>query len=316
MAPRATRRFWENGSGGLPVPELFCLGFGYSAQALARRLRERGWGVSGTVRSETRVAAVRENGFDAFAWAGDAHSKQVAEGVGQATHLLLSAPPDEAGDPLLTHHRGDLEQSPSLAWIGYLSTVGVYGNHDGLWISESAALNTTKKRGRRRVEAERAWLDFGNATGMAVQVFRLAGIYGPERSAIDKLKSGQARRIVKPGQVFNRIHVVDIVTTLEASIDHPNPGAIYNVCDDEPAPPQDLVTFAAGLLNVDPPPEVAFDDAELTPMARSFYGENKRISNARIKDELGVTLAFPNYRDGLRAIMVRSAPDEPVESGS
>ncbi|MDH3582448.1 MAG: NAD(P)-dependent oxidoreductase, partial [Hyphomicrobiales bacterium] len=199
---------------------------------------------------------------------------------------------------------------------GYLSTVGVYGNHDGSWIAENAALNTTKKRGRRRVEAEQTWLDFGAKTGMAVQIFRLAGIYGPGRSAIDKLKSGQARRIVKPGQVFNRIHVVDIATTLEASIDHPNPGAVYNVCDDEPAPPQDLVTFAAGLLNVEPPPEVAFDIADLTPMARSFYGENKRISNARIKDELGVTLAFPSYRDGLRAIMERPDSEEPVESGS
>lgn len=290
-------------------PELFCLGFGYCAQLLARRLRAQAWEVSGTVRSEAGVAALRQHGFDAFAWAGEAHSPQVAEKLAHVTHLLLSAPPNEAGDPLLSHHREDLTRAPSLAWVGYLSTVGVYGNHDGMWITESAALNATRKRGRRRIEAEQAWLDFGAATGKAVQVFRLAGIYGPGRSAIDKLKTGQARRIIKPGQVFNRIHVADIATTLEASINHPNPGAIYNVCDDEPAPPQDPITFAAELLNVDPPPEVRFDVAELTPMARSFYGENKRISNARIKDELGVTLAFPSYREGLQAIMDRDVSE-------
>lgn len=288
------------------MAELFCLGLGYSAQALAHRLRPQGWRISGTVRTEARVAALRKQGFEVFAYAGDGHSVQVAEHVARATHLLLSAPPGEAGDPLLNFHRDDLAGAVSLGWIGYLATVGVYGNHDGVWITEDAPLNATQKRGCQRIEAERAWLDLGAATGKAVQIFRLAGIYGPGRSAIDRLKTGQARRIIKPGQVFNRIHVDDIATTLEASIARPNPGAVYNVCDDEPAPPQDLVTLAAELLGVEPPPEVPFDEADLTPMARSFYGENKRISNARIKDELGVELANPTYREGLRGIIAGS----------
>ncbi len=288
------------------MPELFCFGFGYSARALARRLLAKEWRVSGTVRSREGVAALAAEGFDAFVFDGRKADARVAEAVAGATHLLLSAPPDDQGDPLLLHHRSDLEQAPELRWIGYLSTVGVYGNHDGVWIDEDAVLKATQKRGRQRAVAEQAWLDFGAACGKAVQLFRLAGIYGPGRSAIDKLQAGNARRIIKPGQVFNRIHVEDIARVLEASIAQPSPGAVYNVADDEPAPPQDLVAFSAELLGVAPPPEMPFDTADLSPMARSFYGENKRVSNARIKQELGVRLAYPTYRDGLRAIMAMS----------
>jgi nucleoside-diphosphate-sugar epimerase len=284
------------------MPELFCLGLGYSAQALARRLKQRGWTITGTARSLEGAAALAEQGFEAIVFDGTGPSLEVAGALARATHLLLSAPPGEAGDPLLVHHRADIEQARHLEWIGYLSTVGVYGNHDGAWIDEAAALNAVQKRGLWRVRAERDWLEFGTETGKAVHVFRLAGIYGPGRSAVDRLKAGKARRIIKPGQVFNRIHVEDIATVLEASIARPSPGAVYNVCDDDPVPPQDLIVYAADLLGLEPPPEVPFEEAELTPMARSFYGENKRISNARIKKELGVELAFPSYRDGLRAI--------------
>ena len=283
------------------MPDLFCVGLGYSARALARRLQKQGWRVSGTTRGAEKTAKLRDEGFDAFVWTGDAPSADVAAHLASATHLLLSAPPRENGDALLVHHGGDLAAA-RLDWIGYLSTVGVYGNHDGAWIAEDAPLNATQARGRWRITAENAWLAHGEATGRPVQVFRLAGIYGPGRNAVDKLRAGQARRIVKPGQVFNRIHVEDIATVLEASIARPRAGAVYNVCDDEPAPPQDLVTYGAKLLGVAPPPEVPFDEAELTPMARSFYGENKRISNARLKDELGVRLAYPTYRDGLKAL--------------
>jgi len=284
------------------MPELFCCGFGYSARVLARRLLKQGWNVSGTSRSREGCECLREQGFDALVFAGDAHEPGVADHLSRATHLLLSAPPDEAGDPLLNCHGSDFEKAASLEWTGYLSTIGVYGNQDGAWIDEDAPLNTSETRNRRRIDAERAWLEIGKRSGKSVQIFRLAGIYGPGRSAIDKLKQGKARRIIKPGQVFNRIHVEDIANAVEASIARPNPGAIYNVCDNEPAPPQDLISYGAKLIGVDAPPEIPFDQADLTPMARSFYGENKRVSNERIKSELGMELAFPTYRDGLRSV--------------
>ncbi|RMF00599.1 MAG: SDR family oxidoreductase [Alphaproteobacteria bacterium] len=282
--------------------ELFCVGYGYSAQALGRRLLERGWSVSGTSRTPPGAPGRDAGGVEILAYDGTRHDAAVAERIARATHLLMSAPPGESGDPLLAHHAEDIASAPHLEWIGYLSTVGVYGNHDGVWISEDAALKATQKRGRWRIAAEKAWLELGRRSGKPVHVFRLAGIYGPGRSAIDKLQQGKARRIVKPGQVFNRIHVEDIAATLEASIARPSPGAIYNVADDEPAPPQDLIAYGAGLLGVDPPPGIAFEDADLTPMARSFYGENKRVANRRIREQLGVELAYPTYREGLKAL--------------
>lgn len=284
------------------MSHLFCVGLGYSARTLARRLSGAGWKVTGTARTAERAAELAAEGFDAVVYDGSQRSAKVSEALASATHLLLSAPPGREGDPLLAHHAGDVEASP-VEWIGYLSTVGVYGNHDGDWIAEDAPLNAIQERSVRRIQAERSWLAFGEITAKTVQVFRLAGIYGPGRSAIDRLKAGRARRIVKPGQVFNRIHVEDIASVLEASIARPAPGTIYNVTDDEPAPSQDLVTYGAELLGVAPPPAVPFEDAQLSEMARSFYGENKRISNARIKEELGVTLAYPTYREGLNAVL-------------
>jgi nucleoside-diphosphate-sugar epimerase len=222
-----------------------------------------------------------------------------------ATHLLHSIPPGPEGDPVLTHYRDDIAQLSSLEWIGYLSTVGVYGNQQGNWVDEETAPKPNSARTEARVLAEKTWLDFGEEIGVPVQVFRLAGIYGPGRSVFDKLAAGTARRINKNGQVFSRIHVADIASVLEASIARPRPGAIYNVADDEPAAPGDVVAHAAEMIGVPPPPEVDFADADLTPMARSFYEGSRRIGNALIKSELGVALRYPTYREGLASLIPR-----------
>ncbi|MCG8563351.1 MAG: SDR family oxidoreductase [Hyphomicrobiales bacterium] len=282
---------------------LFCFGLGFSARALARRLLNNGWAATGTARSEDKLEALRGQGFGAVLFDGEAPGPEVPAALNAASHVVVSTPPGEAGDPVLRHHGDDLAAASSVGWIGYLSTVGVYGDHQGQWIDETAPLNPKSERSKRRVAAERAWLDFGARSGKPVQIFRLAGIYGPGRSAIDNLRQGRARRINKPGQVFNRIHVEDIATVLEASIARPNAGAIYNVTDDLPAPPQDVVAYGAELMGVPAPPEVSFEEADLSPMGRSFYGENKRVSNARIASELGVRLACPTYREGLKAVL-------------
>jgi nucleoside-diphosphate-sugar epimerase len=234
---------------------------------------------------------------------GSSPTVGIADSIADATHILVSAPPDADGDPVLRQHRGDIERANALSWIGYLSTVGVYGDSGGAWIDETAKTDATSARGRRRVAAEQEWLALAEARDARVQIFRLAGIYGPGRSAIERLREGTAHRIVKPGQVFNRIHVDDIATTVCAGIAGRGATAVYNVADDEPAPPQDVIVFAAALLHMPPPPEVPFTDAQLSPMAASFYADNKRISNARLRQELGVALKFPTYREGLRAIL-------------
>ena len=190
----------------------------------------------------------------------------------------------------------------SCASIVYLSTVGVYGDHGGAWIDEDTPLNATSERGRRRVAAEEAWARFGEARGITVQRHRLAGIYGPGRSAIDDLRDGTARRIIKEGQVFNRIHVEDIAGAALAGFEHPEEAGAFNVCDDEPCPPQDVVAHGAGLLGVEPPRAVPFAEAQLSEMGRSFYAENKRCSNRRLKERLGYRFRFPTYREGLAAI--------------
>ena len=192
---------------------------------------------------------------------------------------------------------------PSLVWLGYLSTTGVYGDRSGGWVDEESELHPSGERGRRRVAAEAGWLDLWRRSGAPVHVFRLAAIYGPGRSPIEALRVGTAKRIAKPGQVFSRIHVEDLASVLAASIARPQPGAVYNVCDDEAAPPEAVVAYAAGLLGIAPPPLVPFEEAGLSAMARSFYDDNKRVSNARIKSELGVTLRYPTYREGLAAIL-------------
>jgi len=285
---------------------LLCFGLGYSAERIARRLANERWHVTGTARTPAGVAAIVAQGYDALHFDGTQPHDEMRSAITKATHLLLSAPPDASGDPLLHQHERDLAGAKSLRWIGYLSTLGVYGDSGGEWIDETAPPRSRSLRGQRRIAAEAKWLDLGRRLGIPTHVFRLAGIYGPGRSAIERLREGTAHRIVKPGQVFNRIHVDDIAATVRVAIER-GTHDIYNVADDEPSPPQDVVSFAAELLQVPPPPEVPFSDAKLTPMAASFYADNRRVSNRRIRQDLGVALQFPTYREGLRAILSEAA---------
>ncbi|MCC6009139.1 MAG: SDR family oxidoreductase [Rhodobacteraceae bacterium] len=276
---------------------LLSIGHGYSAQALARRLRARGWQVIGTTRSADKAAKLQAAGIEPLIWPGTPLP------LSRATHVLSSVAPAEGGDPVLAAESEALAQATHLRWLGYLSTTGVYGDHGGGWVDEETPLTPATARGRARVSAETGWRALAARYGLPLHIFRLAGIYGPGRGPFEKVRNGTARAIIKPGQVFSRIHVADIAAVLEASIDRPRPGAVYNVCDDDPAPPQDVLAQAAALLDMPPPPRVAFEDADLSPMARSFYAESKRVRNDRIRTELGVKLAYPDYRTGLRAIL-------------
>ncbi|ORE94544.1 hypothetical protein ATO13_10731 [Stappia sp. 22II-S9-Z10] len=274
------------------------LGFGYSAHAFLRAARPES--AVGTARSAEKAEELLRRGVRSIVYHGEP-SPALSEAVRHATHILVSAGPNEHGDPFLRVVERDLAHAPDLKWIGYLSTVGVYGDHGGQLVDERAVCHPIADRGVWRLEAEAAWMALGRRINVHTAVFRLAGIYGPGRNQFVALNEGRAKRIVKPGQVFNRIHVDDIAATLQASIERPT-SRVYNVADDEPAPPQEVVAYAAGLMGVEPPPEVPFDEADLSPMARSFYGELKRISNARIRQELGVRLTYPTYREGLNRL--------------
>jgi len=277
---------------------LLSLGHGYSAAALAQRLQPQGWQIIGTTRG--RMNALISAGIEPLLWPGT----PLGPALAKATHLLTSIAPAASGDPVLAAEADAIAKAaPHLQWVGYLSTTGVYGDHQGRWVDETTPLTPSTERGQARLVAESAWQALAAKSGLALHIFRLAGIYGPGRGPFEKLRSGSARRIIKPGQIFSRIHVEDIAATLAASIARPNPGAIYNLCDDEPAPPEDVLSYGASLLGLPPPPEVDFASANLGPMARSFYAESKRVSNARIKAELGVKLAYPSYREGLAAIL-------------
>lgn len=283
---------------------LFVFGLGFTGVTLARRVISRGWQVAGTVRSREKAARLRGEGIDAVVFDGAGPGADVAAALEGASCLVQSIAPNEGGDPVLAHHRRDLaRQAGGIRWLGYLSTIGVYGDHGGAWVDEETPTDPISPRNLRRVEAEREWAAFGDDTGVPVMLFRIAGIYGPGRNALVNVKTGIARRIVKPGQVFNRIHVEDIARVLEASMTRPRAGAVYNVGDDEPGPPQDVVAYAAGLLGAAPLPDIAFEEADLTPMGRSFYSANRRARNGRIRTELGVKLKYPTYRDGLDALL-------------
>ena len=285
-----------------PPGTLFCFGLGYSAGFLARALRAEGWRIIGTFREAASEVRLRDEGFEVHRFDRAHPLAEARTLLAAATHILSSIPPDEAGDPVLDLHAAEIAGMRP-RWLGYLSTTGVYGDRGGEWVDEGAALEPTGERGRRRVEAERRWLDLHRLHGVPVHVFRLAGIYGPGRSALDALRAGRAQRIDKPGQVFSRIHVADIVQALRASMTAPEPGAVYNLCDDDPAPPADVIAFAAELLGISPPPLIPFETATLSEMARSFYADNKRVSNRRMKERLGVRLLYPSYRDGLQALL-------------
>jgi hypothetical protein len=290
------------------MPMLFCFGLGYTARHLAEKLKKDGWQIAGTARSVDGVARIKALGFMGHVFDGSNPGPRSEPGqsagsaVRAASHVLVSVPPDGLGDPVLQHHAEDIAQSGA-EWIGYLSTIGVYGDHGGAWVDELTPAAPSSERSRRRALAEQQWLDFGRQAGKRVEIFRLAGIYGPGSSVIDALRSGTARSIVKKDQVFNRIHVEDIARTLIAAFSRPQIHAIYNVTDDEPAPPQVVNAFAAKLLGLPAPREIAFEDAEMSDMGRSFYAENKRVRNDRIKSDLGVKLAFPTYREGLAALI-------------
>ena len=279
--------------------KLLIFGCGYSAQAFVRRLGQR-WQVTGTTRDPGKKAHLEAQGIDARLWPGE----DLRPALQEATHLLLSIAPDTDGDPVVAAY-GDAvaKAAPHLRWVGYLSTTGVYGDHDGGWIDETTPLEPTTRRGKARLVAERQWQAIAEASGLPLHIFRLAGIYGPGRGPFEKVRNGTARRIIKENQYFSRIHVDDIASVLAASVARPDPGAIYNLADDDPSPPEDVLSEAARLLGLPEPPEVRFEEAEMTPMARSFYAESKRVRNDRIKRDLGVTLRYPDYRTGLRALM-------------
>lgn len=273
---------------------LLSLGHGYSAQALAQQLRPQGWHVIGTTRSAEKAERLRADGIEAVVWPGT----PLAPLLSRATHILASAAPDEGGDPLLAAHGPEIAAARP-DWVGYLSTTGVYGDQQGGWVDETTPLTPGTRRGQWRVQAEAQW----QALGLPLHIFRLAGIYGPGRGPFAKVRAGTARRIIKPDQVFSRIHVDDIAATLAASIARPDPGAVYNVCDNDPAPPEDVIAHAARLLGLPVPPAESWEAAYMTPMARSFYAENKRVRNTRMLQELGVTLRYPDYRAGLAGLL-------------
>lgn len=271
---------------------LLIFGQGFTGNRLAAACRKDGWRVTGTGREAREGVLPFERGrpLPLPALAG-------------VTHVVASIPPDEAGDPVLDLHGEALSMLPSLEWVGYLSTTGVYGDHGGDWVDEDSETRPKAARSKRRLAAERAWLNWGERHGKAVQIFRLAGIYGPGRSPLDRVRSGRAQRIIKPGHLFGRIHVDDIVSVVRAGMAKPNAGPVFNVADDEPAEPAAVLTYAAELLGIEPPPAVPFEEADLSPMARSFYADDRRVRNERLKAALGVTLRYPTYREGLQGLL-------------
>ena len=322
-------------------PTLFCFGLGYCATRLARVLRDEGWRIIGTSRDVAALRRLAAEGFEVLPFSREAPLGERSTLLAQATHVLSSVPPDELGDPVLDFcgdalraraglaggsPRAEKESSragsagggliaktnPAIQWIAYLSTTGVYGDRGGAEVDEMSPLLPTSERGRRRVAAEGGWRALF-ADGLPVHIFRLAGIYGPGRSALDALRTGTARRVRKAGHVFSRVHVDDVIQVLCASIARPEPGAVYNVCDDDPAPSEAVVAFAAELLGLAPPPLIDFEAADLSAMARSFYADNKRVSNRRIK-ALGVRLNYPSHRDGLAAIAAAESATPPADA--
>ena len=276
---------------------MFCFGLGYVGTAFAGALTGEGWRVGGTRRAA---------GGEAIAFTGAARMAD-PRGLSGASHILSTVPPGSGGDPVLAQHGVDIAGCRGLRWVGYLSTTGVYGDAGGGWVDETAPRRPTSAEAKRRCAAEDAWLDLWRAHRVPVHLFRLPGIYGPGRSPFRALREGTAVRIEKPGHAFSRIHVHDLVATLRASMDRPNPGAVYNVCDDRPAAAAEVIAHAAALLGRPPPPLVPIERADLSSRARAFYADNRRVSNRRIKDELGVRLRFPGYREGLAAILATGA---------
>ncbi len=287
---------------------LICFGFSYTANAYIAAYGAQFDRIAGTVRSTEKADRLRRDGLggcavEPFLFHDPQAEVALASALADAALLIVSIPPDADGDPALRHYSAALQKAPRLRTVVYLSTIGVYGDHAGGWVDETTPANPISPRSQERLQAEQEWQAFGQRTGLPVAIFRLPGIYGPGRNALATLARGEARRIAKPGQVFNRIHVDDIAQAIDAAYAR-RAGGLFNICDDEPAPAQDLITYAAGLLGVEPPPEIPFDDIKdsMSPMARSFYAESKRARNTRMKQALGIRLAYPTYREGLRAL--------------
>lgn len=285
---------------------LLVFGYGYTATVFGRAMLAKGWRVIGTTRSAEKADEMRTEGVEAILWPGE----DVLPALDAAAHILICTAPDDAGDPVLVAYQAEIAaRAGQYQWLGYLSTTAVYGDRDGGWVDETSTLAPSTARGNLRVDAEIAWLDLHTTCALPVHIFRLAGIYGPGRGPFAKVRSGTARRIIKAGQVFSRTHVDDINQVLQASISKPNAGAIYNVCDNDPAPPQDVIAKAAQMLNLPISPEEPFETAEMTPMARSFYAESKKVSNKLILGELGVQLKYPDYRSGLEALLAAESDE-------
>jgi len=275
----------------------FIFGAGYSGRAFGRLMAGNAE-IDGTTRSSENFDHLLQAGIEPLLFDGETVSDGVRLALTMATHLIISTAPTDAGDPVLaTGHDVLLAETPRLQWVGYLSTVGVYGDHQGGWVDETSECRPGSRRSVLRLAAEQDWLGFGKERGVPVAVLRLSGIYGPGRNAFVNLAKGTARRLVKPGQVFNRIHVLDIAGALKHLAQN-DAGGIFNVTDDEPAPPQDVVAYAAELMGVEAPPEIPFETAPISPMTRSFYGETKRVSNVAIRAAC-YQFAFPNYRSAL-----------------
>ena len=280
---------------------IFLFGAGYSARAFSRLMTGEAERIDGTTRNEQNFPTLEKAGIAPIIFDGETASPELIDRLAKSTHVVISISPRESGDPSLAIVEEALRRPDNtIRWIGYLSTVGVYGNHDGNWIDETAPCEPSSRRSLERVEAENAWNALSERHGTPVALLRLSGIYGPGRNAFINLERGTARRIIKEGQVFNRIHVEDIAGTLRF-LAGTNTGGAVNITDNEPAPPQDVVVYAAELMGVAPPPEVPFEEADMTPMARSFYGENKRVSNQRIKD-LGYDFIHPDYKAAFSAM--------------
>jgi dTDP-4-dehydrorhamnose reductase len=282
--------------------KLFAFGLGYCARHFIARSVSSFEAIAGTVRSPAKAEELKGENFETFVFGPEYEDPAIAEKVASADVLLISVPPGISVDPVLARFGHRITSLRREQTIIYLSTIGVYGDRRGEWVDESVAPAPSSPRSLARLQVEKSWAAIGKEIDKKVHILRLAGIYGPGRNALVNLKAGTAKRIVKRGQVFNRVHVEDISRAIEAAIAYKGPSGIWNVTDDAPAPPQDIITFAAMLMGIDPPPEQDVETADISPMARSFYAENKRASNWKLKDELGVKLAFPTYRVGLESL--------------
>ncbi len=290
------------------MKRFFCFGYGYTCDYIGHALAgERSFVLSGTTRDSRKKQAMRDRGIDAYIFDYSHPLSDPLFILKDTTHLLISTPPGDDGDPSFLIHAEDIARIPTIEWVGYLSTTGVYGNRDGEWVDETSEVRPSSKRGSRRAKAEEQWRSLWKSYNLPVHIFRLAGIYGPGRSALDSVRAGIARRVEKPGYASSRIHVEDIVRVLLASMARPNPGSVYNVCDDCPSPSHEVIACACELLGVSPPPLIPIEEADLAPIARSFYADNKRVHNDKIKRELGVEIKYPDFRSGLAACLEAEA---------